>query len=145
MKGKNPTDFSLPREIEHGGKLFRRTELDIDIFGHGQESKQEVASLVDVQIIRAAFSRMPRCDNDWSAQCGNRLFHFLFSSDQMIKSKFEEVWRMPHPGSVAQFGAICDHADDPAQAMSRFDRFACYHILLTSQKVKAITSRAAFF
>src|SRR5947207_15573509 len=63
MERKNASDLLFSRLSEQGFKCTRRTQLDIDIFGVGQKTQEQVEALPKREIIGACFARVA-CGDD---------------------------------------------------------------------------------
>ena len=64
MKRNDASHIFPARDFEQRSESFSRAQLDIDIAGVGQKSRKQFAALFDRQVIRTAFARMSRGDDE---------------------------------------------------------------------------------
>lgn len=132
MERKNPAHILFSGAREQRFKCARRTQLDIDIFGVGQKTQEQVPAFRQRKIIRATFSRIARGDDDRPAptmttgQDRHLAFELIGHAAEMIESKLKKVRRPAQGDGKTEIAGRGDNADN--QLVRCFDRSARCHI-----------------
>ena len=128
MKRNDARDIFAPGEIEQIAKISGVTQFNIDIIGKRQKALEQFATSLQGEIIRTAFVRIARSDDDRCAQHRQFGFDCIDNAYEMVESQFEQVGRASHLNGEAKIGQRRDDADDEPGRLPVFDLSARRHI-----------------
>ena len=102
-----------------------------------QKSPKQLAAFRKRELIRAAFARIPRSDNDGRMQVVDLAFELVEKAAEAIESKLEQIGRLLHAPCESKMVGRSNDADQKRAARLHplaawgafFDRCARCHIL----------------